>query len=161
MRLHHELLAMRTSLRWSRLVVIVLALVGGILGMHMIGSMSAGPLTPPTLVSAGADPVMMIQSTSDIPYDGLTDGRTDGASVPAPTELEMLCGCPSAACPASMDIMHQACVPLWGSAAVSIPRPGTLAHLSSGGFYLAASGYKSADRSPDPPSLSQLSISRT
>lgn len=160
MRIHHELLALRSSLRWSRLVVIVLALVGGILGMHMIGSMSAGSLTPPNLVSAGAAPVMMIQSTSVIPYDGLADGRTDGAFVPDPTELEMLCGCPVTGCPASMD-MHQACVPLWGSATVSIPLPGTLAHLSPGGFYLAASGCKSADRSPDPPSLSQLSISRT
>ncbi|MHA7176967.1 hypothetical protein ACX80D_09945 [Arthrobacter sp. Sr24] len=160
MRLHHELLAMRPSLRWSRLVVIVLALVGGILGMHMIGSMSVGPMIPPNIVSAGATPGVMVQSTSATPYDGFTYGTTDGVSAPNATEYGMLCGCSSADCPASMD-MHQGCVPLIGSTVGSIPLPGTLAHLALGAIYRAAPGYKSADRSPDPPSLTQLSINRT
>lgn len=161
MRIQNELLALRPSLRWSTLVIVVLALIGGILGMHVIGSMSAGAMTPATMVSAGTAPSMMIQATPVATHDGHPVGMaTNGASVLEPSQPGLLSECSPTACHASMD-MHQGCVPLPGSTVVNVSLPGILAHLAAGAAFLAAPGYKSADRSPDPPSLHQLSISRT
>ncbi len=156
----NELLAMRPSLRGSRLVVVVLALIGGILGMHVMG-MSVGSMTPASIVGAGTASSTMTESmpitTHDEPVDGTVAG---GVTVLNHHEHGTVCGCSITACPASMD-MHQGCVPLAGSAVVSVPLPYTFAHQGPGAIYLAAPAYKSADRTPDPPSLTQLSISRT
>ncbi|WP_218714137.1 DUF6153 family protein [Arthrobacter sp. BF1] len=154
-----QMLSMGPSLRWGSLVVVVLAIIGGIFGMHVINSMPAGSMTPGGMVSAATSPQVTIQPND--PHTGLTEDMTVGGTTALDTTgHELLCGCSPAACPASMD-MHQGCVPMFGSAVVSVPLPGTLTYLAPGAAFLAASSYTPAHRSPDPPSLTQLSISRT
>ncbi len=161
MRIRHELLAMRPSLRWSRLVLIALCLISGILGMHVISSMPTGSMAPACMVSVGTASNMMTQPAPVATQDGHhVDMATGGASMLEPSQSGVLCECSPTACHASMD-MHQGCVPLPGSTVVNVSLPGTLTYLAAGAAFLATPGYKSADRSPDPPSLTQLSISRT
>lgn len=156
-----QLLSMGPSLRWGRLAVVVLAIIGGILGMHVISSMPTAPTNPTGMVGAATAPQVMIQPAPNNPHTAHTEGTAAGGiTVLDPTEHALLCGCSPTACPASMD-MHQGCVPMFGSAVVSVPLPGTLTYLAPGAAFLAASSYTPAHRSPDPPSLTQLSISRT
>ncbi|MCQ9164157.1 hypothetical protein [Arthrobacter sp. STN4] len=165
MRSSYHLPSVGSLLRWGGLLAVVLAIVGGILGMHVIGGAPAGAMTPATVSSAvataGVSATVSPLAAHPAPSHALPAGDlTVGPAKPGHQGSPVVCGCSPAGCDASM-AMHGACVPSFGPAVLSVPLPGTLSHFSTGTAYVLIPGYKSGDRVPDPPSLTQLSISRT
>ena len=165
MRSRHDLPTAGSLMCWSGLLAVVLAIAGGILGMHVIGGAQTGAMTPANVSSAvataGATATATPVSARPAPSHALPAGDLAvGPAMPSHQGNPVGCGCSAAGCDASM-AMHGACVPSFGPAVLSIPLPGTLSHFSTGTAVVVVPGYKSGDRVPDPPSLNQLSISRT
>ncbi|WP_427018066.1 DUF6153 family protein [Pseudarthrobacter sp. P1] len=148
----------RYFLRWGGLLVAVLAVVGGLLGMHALGgdqmaSMGAAVMGSP---AAASD---MAMSTPVAAHQAPAETAAAGQAMPEKTMSMDGCGC-SGACPGSMDL-HGACVPSFGPAAPVAPLPGTLARASAWTAFTGTPGPNTRGRVPDGPSLAQLSISRT
>lgn len=165
MRSSRDLPAAGSLLRWGGLLAVVLAVVGGILGMHVIGSAQAGAMTPATVSSAvataGVSSTVAPMAAHPGPSHALPAADLAvGPAMPDHQRSPVVCGCSPSGCAPSM-AMHGACVPSFGPAVLSVPLPGILGHLSTGTAFVLISGHKSGDRVPDPPSLTQLSISRT
>jgi hypothetical protein len=154
-------------LRWGGLMIAVLAIVAGILGMHVTSGAPAVPMAHANMDSAATDsaPTMMRPPATSTTSTSL--GAADEPSeasrathVPAPAPASIVCGCTPSACAADM-AMHGSCELSLGGAALNAPQPGTITWLVAPASRASAAGYKSADRRRDPPSLEQLSISRT
>ncbi|WP_125610017.1 hypothetical protein [Specibacter cremeus] len=151
--------------RWGVLAAVVLGIIGGILGMHVLGGAQAAPMAPTAMSGVVSTTGSLVEST---PVAGHTvaahavspDSATAGPATPDRTGGPTVCGCAPSGCGASM-AMHGTCVPVPGSAALTIPIPDVLGLASTDTPLTSASGPKSLDRVPDAPSLNQLSISRT
>lgn len=157
MRSHHSSLTAGSLLRWGGLLAVVFALALGILGMHVIGGVQAASMTPAAMHSTVAAPAA---AALERPVSTHAHGMAEAHSVPSQPGPLAACGCMPSGCAPSM-AMHGACVPSVGVAVLSVPVPGTSTQLAAPAVYTAVPGHKSSGRVPDPPSLNQLSISRT
>ncbi|MCU6482189.1 DUF6153 family protein [Arthrobacter sp. A2-55] len=169
MRTPSFLPSQRSLLYWGGVFAVVIAVVGGILGMHVIGGAQAAPVAPTAMTSTVSTLTpAMPEMTSNHPGPSpmaLSHGLpvadvVVGPAGPGRQGTQALCGCLPAGCGATM-AMHGACVPTIGPAVLSVPLPGMVTQVHAGTASLSAPGPSSGDRVPDPPSLNQLSISRT
>ncbi len=145
-------------LRWGGLLAATVAIIGALLGMHVIGGPQGTPITSvpaPGPVAAG----MMADSTPaagrNVPAAASVSGPILLDEQPAPA----LCGC-LPGCSGSM-AMDGVCTPMFAPATVTAPTPptGILGYTS----WPASSPSDQTDYEhiPDGPSLNELSISRT
>lgn len=146
-------------LRWGGLLAVVLAIIGGIMGMHVVNG-------APAVASAhsGMSAAMMAQGTAKHSISPVhlaaESGHPTGAAALGQANVVSECGCSPEGCAASM-AMHGDCKPTVSSPVLNLPLPGTLTTHAPGTGFTVVAGYKSSDRIPDPPSLEKLSISRT
>lgn len=149
----NDLPSARIPLRWCGLLAVVIVIISGILGMHIVssGSMAA---TQMSMEPAAASSDMMPEG------DHFVNGVVSQSAADGTTPVEAVFNCPATGHTAEMS-MHGVCTPAVGSAALSVPLPGTLTRLGPGAAFLLEATHKDTNRQPDPPSLQQLSISRT
>ncbi|MCQ9164189.1 DUF6153 family protein [Arthrobacter sp. STN4] len=160
MHSNHDMLTARSLLRWGRLLTVVLAIIAGLLGMHVIGGAQASPLSPASMNSAVAAPAATTQSAAESAHAMPSGDTVAGQGLPSQEGLPAACSCTPSGCDATM-AMHGGCVPTFGPTVLSVPLPGIHTQLAAPAVFAATPGHKSVDRAPDPPSLNQLSISRT
>ena len=161
MRTPHDLPATGSFLRWCGLLLAVLAIVGGILGMHGLNGApgaSMGHGSPGS--TAHTVEGMAIQPAPPSVHAAPESCRPAGAAALGVAGAPVGAACSPAECAGAMPL-HGACIPAPVSLVPTVPLPGILTTHAPGAGYAVVPGHKSADRSPDPPSLSQLSISRT
>ncbi len=147
------------------LLTLVLAIAGGILGMHVVGSAQATPITPSHVSIAGmaAGPTVAAAAADGHPAASPVLPATElgeGLPVPGHQGSSMVCGCLPFGCDGSM-AGHGACIPFAGSATPAAPQPGRVPDPATDSTVTGHAWSKAADRVPDTPSLTQLSISRT
>lgn len=146
-------------LRWGGLFAVVLAIVGGILGMHVVNGVPAVAAAP-----AGMSGAMMTQgmsqSSSTAVHRSAESGHSPHTSVSETLSTVPACACLPDGCAASM-AMHGDCTPTLSAPALNVPLPGTLSTHGAGTAFAVVTVHPAADRLPDAPSLEKLSISRT
>ncbi|MFB9163705.1 hypothetical protein [Arthrobacter psychrochitiniphilus] len=148
-------------LRWVGLITLAAAIVGGLLGMHVIGSAQAAPMASVHISTAAAD--VAGAPARAHPAASLTMSVADHdevAAVASPHGNMNVCGCSPLGCEMPM-ASHGDCIPFAGAATPAAPQPGLVPDPAAGPTVSGHEGYKCAGRVPDPPSLTQLSISRT
>ncbi|MCV9996222.1 DUF6153 family protein [Paeniglutamicibacter sp. ZC-3] len=145
------------------LVAMVLAIVAGLLGMHVLGGIQVTAMESASMPSPASTTSPTVQST--VPNHAATTGILPAtplgadAILPAPQGMPMGCGgFPSDG--HSMD-SHEICVPAFGPELPNLPPPRILAWTPTVTAFTSAPGPKSGGRIPDPPSLAELSILRT
>ncbi|WP_442951347.1 DUF6153 family protein [Paenarthrobacter sp. Z7-10] len=162
--------AVRLLLRGASLVVVVLAVVAGLVGMH---ALSAGPSTPIQQAAAGSQPPAMPMTTitptssAAMNESGVHPNRAHGSAAKmGRTPIERVASGGAGAggcllgCPSSMD-MSDACIPYPSSSIPFAPAPDTGVVSVLGPMHHSAGGPNYYSHFPDSPSLNQLSISRT
>ncbi|MDJ0315594.1 MULTISPECIES: DUF6153 family protein [Arthrobacter] len=132
-------------LRLGGALTLILLLVAGILGMHMIAGAQASPMAT---AHAGTSATMSIADHGEVPN---TSNHLGDATV---------CGCSPLGCEMPM-AGHGSCIPAPGTGTPTAPQPGLVPDPSAGPTASDQAGYKISGRLLDPPSLTQLSISRT
>ena len=152
-------------LHWVGLITLAVAILGGILGMHVIGSAQAAPMASAHINSAATSTAADVAEAPAAahPAASPTMSAADHAEVSAVTPQHgnmNVCGCSPSGCEMPM-ASHGACIPFAGAGTPAAPQPGLVPDPAAGPTVSAHAGYKSAGRIPDPPSLTQLSISRT
>ncbi len=152
-------------LRWVGLITLAVAIVGGLLGMHVIGSAQAAPMASVHISTAAASGAADVtEAPADAhPAASPTMSAADHAEVAAvdsPHGNMNACGCSPLGCEMPM-ASHGACIPFAGAATPAAPQPGLVPDPAARPTISSHEGYKCAGRTPDPPSLTQLSISRT
>ncbi|WP_133162947.1 DUF6153 family protein [Arthrobacter glacialis] len=159
MRMPSNMPTMGSFLRWGGMIALAFAVIGGIFGMHVMGGAGVSSLASSSMMNASTETVSVESAT--VSEHPVSEGNAMlGSAAHAPSTAPAACGCSSTGCESSMD-MHQSCIPSLATAAVNLPLPGTLMLPSNESAFLVATGHKSSGRVPDPPSLKQLSISRT
>lgn len=152
--------AVLSKLGW---LAVVLAVVGGLLGMHVIGGFQALAMEVVPLASTStttSDTHTAAQNHHGFSSAFPRDHPVAALAVPAHQGDPMSCsGSPSEG-HASMD-GHDSCVPSFGPETLVVPLPGILSWAHQGTAFTSTQGPKSKGRVPDPPSLIQLSIIRT
>lgn len=146
-------------LRWGGLLAIVLAVIGGIMGMHVVNGAPAVSSAPSGMSAAMMAQGMTKHSSTPVHLAAESDHSTTASALGQANAMPK-CGCSPAGCAASM-AMHGDCTPTVSSPVLHVPLPGTLSTHAPGTGFAVVAGHKSSDRSPDPPSLEKLSISRT
>lgn len=143
-------------LRWVGLLGVVLAVMGGLLGMHVV----AGGSSPAGQPASG--PMSMPATFTHVMVDAadLADAVAAHNAVHSSPAIKAAYSCPGTGHTADMAV-HADCTPSPGSLSPGVPPPGTLTKVAPGMAFLVAVRHASADRHADPPSLSELSISRT
>ena len=154
-------------LYWGGLLTLVLAIIGGILGMHMIGGAQASPIAPAhaNSISSGTTALATTMAApADVhPTASPAKSIADHAEVSdAPKHLgsNAVCGCYPSDCEMPM-ASHGSCIPAAGAATPAAPQRGRVPDPATGSTVPGHAWSKAADRIPDTPSLTQLSISRT
>ena len=154
-------------LRWGGLLILVLSILAGILGMHMIGGAQASPMPPAHAISVSsgttAVATTMVAPADSHPAASPAMSIAHHAKVSdAPKHLgsNAICGCSPSGCEMPM-AGHGSCIPAAGAATPAAPQPALVPDPSAGTTSSDYAGYKFAGRLPGPPSLTQLSISRT
>ncbi|MHA7271069.1 DUF6153 family protein [Arthrobacter sp. HLT1-20] len=140
-------------LRWSLLLGVTLGVVAGLLGMHVVLSVSTSSAHHGMAASASA---------SHAAHEGelLPEAIATHSSVHGPEASPDNCNCPPTGHGAAV-AHHGDCSPTLGQQAPSVPLPGTLNKFAAGSLFPATLGHEALDRTPPAPSLAQLSISRT
>lgn len=143
-------------------LALVLALIGGLLGMHVMGGVHALEPAPGAGAAATTTPAM---HTATPNHQGFSSALSDGQPVadtlaPAHPGDPMGCGSSPAEGHTSVD-GHGTCILSLGSVFLSLPPQGALAPVHTGTAFTSAPGPKSRGRIPDSPSPMQLSIIRT
>lgn len=159
-------------LRWGGLLALALAIMAGLMGMHILGGVQAGPMIPThaNSNSAGITAVAITSpvSTTAAPADPHPSAapsmsiENHGEVLAALNHLGSNAGCeyePSG-CEISM-ASHGSCMPAPGAGTPTAPQPGLVPDPSAVATASDQAGYKISGRLLDPPSLTQLSISRT
>ena len=160
-----------TLLRWGGLLILMLVLVVGLLGMHVIGGVQAGPMMPTHVSSSSvggtagpvvaAAPVAAHSSSSSFEAKTLSAAdHAEGSALPGHQGSTAVCGCSPSGCDASM-AGHGACIPVAGSATPAAPAPGLVPDPAAGPTETDHATPKPADLFSHAPSLTQLCISRT
>ncbi|MCC9066762.1 hypothetical protein [Arthrobacter cryoconiti] len=163
---------------WAGLLTLSLVIMAGLLGMHMIGGAQAASMSPmaqasPMAPMAQASPMAPMAQAS--PASSMAPASqahratqpamsiADHAKVPdASNHLDSatVCACSPSGCEMLM-ASHGSCIPAVGAATPAAPQPGLAPDPSAGPTSSDRAGYKFIGRLLDPPSLTQLSISRT
>lgn len=153
MRITFDLPTAGVLLRWGGLLAVVLAIIGGLVGMHVV----AGGSPATTSMSMGSP-----AASNHVMPDGdhLADAVVTHSAAHNPAPIKAAFNCPATENTAGM-AMPSGCTPTLSSTALTIPLPGTLTQFAPGAAFLPALRHTAADRSLDPPSLEQLSINRT
>ena len=153
MRMIHDLPTKEVLLRWCGSLAVVFAIIGGLLCMHIV---AGGSLAAPQLgmESPAASSLVMPDG------DHVADAVVTHSAAHRPTPVNASFNCPATEHTADMSVLG-GCTPAVGSTALSVPLPGTLTHLGPSAAFLLEPKHKAEDRALDPPSLEQLSISRT
>lgn len=159
MRMSINLPTAWSLLRWGGLLAVVLAIIGGLVGMHVVNGAPAVSTAPSGMSAAMMAPGLTEQSSTHV-HSAAESGHSTGASALGQVNDVPECGCTPDGCAASM-AMHGDCTPTVSSAVLNLPLPGTLTTHGHGTGFAVVPGHKSSDRIPDPPSLEKLSISRT
>lgn len=147
-------------------LAVVMAIIGGLLGMHVMGGFHAPTqVTAPTADTAPTHaPTLHTVTPSHHGYSSAlpSDPPAATATVIAPVHHggPISCGGSSPDGQVSMGD-HDTCVPSFGPGLPIVPLPGILTWAHPGTAFTSAPGPKSRGRVPDPPSLTQLSIIRT
>lgn len=146
---------------------VVVAVVGGILGMHVMGVFQGSVKEPAVWAST-------VLTTTP----GMEMGAPHGAAFPSVSSTPRTvpavaakaaavqpghpvhCGGAFSGGQPSMDGQDTCATSLW-PAMVELPLPGVLSRRPADTAFTGAPGPKSRGRVPDPPSLIQLSIIRT
>jgi hypothetical protein len=144
-------------LRTASLVAGILAIVAGILGMHI---MTGTHTMPASAIGHDTRALHAVQAAPDHPGHITVPTAVPGAA--AAQSLTHSLGpscCDTGGC-TTMSAMGGSCIPSPGSTTLTAPLPGTTALPSGGGTHAAmpSSGYAYLPGSPSP---GQLSISRT
>lgn len=148
-------------LRWAGLLFVVIAVVGGIVGMHGInGAWTASIVTGGSGHTAIAVDGMAVQATPASAPTALECAPPVDTATPGMQGFLHEADCSPAECTDVM-AMHESCIPNVSSPVLNVPVPGTLSIHARGAAFALVTGPKAADRIPDPPSLEKLSISRT
>ncbi len=157
-------------LGWGGLLTLALALMGGLLGMHVIGSAQAASMTSHHVSSTGATASTAAEASVAVApasaYPASTSstlppaGYAEGWAATGHQKSSEVCGCSSSGCDTSM-AHHGACIPVAGSATLAAPPPGLVRDPAAGPTPVAPATSNSADLRSTTPSLIQLSISRT
>ncbi|POH57159.1 DUF6153 family protein [Arthrobacter glacialis] len=145
--------------RWAGLLAVVLAIIGGIMGMHVVNGPPAVSAAPSSMTAAMMTHALTEQSSTPV-HLAAESGHSTSASALGQVNAVPECDCSPAGCAAAM-AMHGDCTPTISSLVLHVPLPGTLSTHATGTAFAGVPGHKSSDRSPDPPSLTKLSISRT
>ncbi|GAA3325972.1 DUF6153 family protein [Paeniglutamicibacter sulfureus] len=145
------------------LMAMVLAIVAGLLGMHVLGGIPVTAMESASMPSPAATTSPTVQAT--VPNHAASTDILPAAHLvadallPAPQGMPMGCdGFPSDG--HSMG-SHEMCVPAFGPDLPNLPPPRILAWTPTVTAFTSAPGPKSEGRIPDPPSLAELSILRT
>lgn len=156
-----------TLLHWGGLLTLVLAIIGGILGMHVLAGAQAGTIGPAHTMSASsgttAEATVAAAPAAAHPTASPVPPSVDHAASSAVSGHQgsmAVCGCSPSACDMSM-ASHGACVPFAGSATPAAPQPGLVPDPATGPITMGHAKPKPADLFSNAPSLTQLSISRT
>ena len=159
MRMPNSTPTMGSFLRWGAMIALAFAVIGGIFGMHVMGGADVSSMASPSMMNASTETVSV--KTTPVSEHPVSEGNAMHSSAAhAPATTPAACGCSSTGCEPSMD-MHQSCIPSLATAAVTLPLPAAFTLPSAESAFLVVAGHKSSGRVPDPPSLNQLSISRT
>ncbi|MBB2997632.1 hypothetical protein E9229_003904 [Paeniglutamicibacter cryotolerans] len=153
-----------TALSRLGLFAVVLALIGGLLGMHTMGivhakAMASASMAHPALVLTPAMEGTAGERTTTSHSLGQAN-LVAGMAKPALHGGPIGCGFSPSDDHASMT-GHGTCVPSFGPDFLGLPTPGALTWTQVRTAFTRAPGPKSMGRVPDPPSLIQLSINRT
>lgn len=141
----------------------VLALLAGLFGMHVLNSIqlphaaqnsSFTAHTASTTTALERHHQLVSLTERQVPSIG------SNAASAVVQDMTEHCINPENA-PATHLLMHGECTPTLGIYGPSIEPPGTRAKLSDAPEWTAPQSYKRMDRVPEPPSLTKLSISRT
>ena len=145
-------------------LAVVLAIVGGLLGMHVIGAVPAMSMEPSEVTSTDATTTALMHTAAPrhtmSPTSPPAGQPAAHMFMPDQQGGPMDCGGSPSEGHASMN-GHGTCVPSFGSDILSLPLPGVLTGMQTGTAFTSVPGPKSKGRVPDPPSLTQLSIIRT
>lgn len=161
MHMCYSLPAAGSVLRWCGLLFVVIAIVGGIVGMHGINGAPAA-----SIVAGGSGyTAITVEGMAVQPTPASSPTALDCAPPVGTAALELQgflpeANCLLAACTFAMAI-HGGCIPTLSSPELNVPLPGTLSTHSAGTAFTVGSGDQSSERVPDRPSLTQLSISQT
>lgn len=142
----------------------VVAIIGGLLGMHVIAGFHAGSMAPAPIASpsAPAPPTVpnMVSDHASSPHELSVAGPVAGHATHEQPGGPVTCG-GSPADGHSFMAGHGSCIPSFGPDAMGVPLPGMHTWLHVETPFAIAPGPKSKGRVPDPPSLIQLSVNRT
>ena len=145
--------------RWGGLLAVVLAIIGGLMGMHVLNGAPAVSASSSSMSAAMVTHGMTGHSSTPVHSVAETAHTASAASLGHVNAVPD-CGCTLDGCAAAM-AMHGDCTPTLSSPVLHVPLPGTLCTHAAGTSFAVVPGHKSSDRIPDPPSLEKLSISRT
>lgn len=154
-------------LHWIRLVVTVIAVVGGLLGMHVMGGAQTAPMATPGASVAAAAPVQdqaaSARHVSRIAPPAATTVRPEtsmaAAELPKLPVSSQICGCHHS-CSSSM-AMDRHCNPSFGVPGITAPVPPLETEAVSQFAGTQTGNFVVHHHHPDGPSLERLSISRT
>ncbi|MFR0638514.1 hypothetical protein RF641_11135 [Arthrobacter sp. LS16] len=142
------------------LFAVVVAIIGGLLGMHVVGGIHTASMVPAPMASpsAPAPPTVhaAVSNHASSPHASPVAGH---ATLEHPGGTPTCGGSPADG--HSSVAGHGSCVPSFGPGLPGVPLPGMLAWPHAETAFTSAPGPKSMGRVPDPPSLIQLSINRT
>lgn len=159
MRMPSNMSTLGSFLRWGAMIALAFAVIGGLFGMHVMGGTDVSSMTSPSMMNASTETASV--NTTPVSDHPVSEGNaTHSSAAHVPSTTPTACGCSSTGCEPSMD-MHQSCIPSLATAVVTLPLPDAFTLPSSESAFLVVAGHKSSGRVPDPPSLNQLSISRT
>lgn len=164
MRTTKTLQAVGSVLSWVVLFAVVLAIAGGLLGMHVIGGAPATSMEHSEVTSTDATTTANMHTAvpghTVSPTSQPAGQQAATMFMPVQQGGPMDCGAsPSKGHPSMVG--HGTCDPTFGSDILNLPLPGVLTGRQTGTAFTCVPGPKSKGRVPDPPSLSQLSIIRT
>nr|WP_281069248.1 DUF6153 family protein [Paeniglutamicibacter terrestris] len=157
----HALPPTRSVLSKIGWLAVVLAIIGGLLGMHVIGGVHA---LEPSSVSSTATATTHTATPNHHGFSSALPSASPAATAtmaaPAHQGDPFSCGGSSPDGQASMG-GHDTCIPSFGPDLLVVPLPGMLTWAHPRTAFTSIPGPKSKGRIPDPPSLTQLSIIRT
>lgn len=148
----------KSFLRWGGLLAATVAIIGGLLGMHILGGAQGTPTASvpmPAAVAASVTADSAPPASRNMPAVASVSGPILPDRQPAPA----MCGC-LPGCSGSM-AMDGVCTPMFAPATLTAPTPVT-GMLGYGSWPPASrSDQTDYEHIPNGPSLNQLSISRT
>ncbi|WP_427007720.1 DUF6153 family protein [Pseudarthrobacter sp. H2] len=140
-------------LKWAALLAGMLAIIAGILGMHI---MTGSPGMPASAAGHGAAMPQVMQPSAEVKP---APGPAAVQGIPGAASLSGRSCADKGGC-ATMSAMDAVCIPSPGNASLAAPLPGTTP-LPADDATRSSSGFTTYAYLPGSPSPGQLCISRT